>query len=252
MPTHASPAAIVPLIAGVFAGGLLQGFSGFGFALVAVPLISLFMPPAQVLPYVMVLQALLGLAGLPGAWARCHWRLLGWLSLGVVAGTPVGFWAIASMSPAMGRLAVGIAVAIAFVLLATGARISTRRRGLAATGAGVAAGVMNGLAGMSGPPAIALVIAAEIEAEEARATMMVFVFGAALAALAPMGAAGELGLGMARPLMLALPALGASWLIGSFLFRRTSARRHRQVAIAVLGALALATIGRAASELLAR
>ncbi|MDR3510745.1 MAG: sulfite exporter TauE/SafE family protein [Caulobacteraceae bacterium] len=245
-------ASMAPLLAGVFAGGLLQGFTGFGFALAAVPLISLFLPPTQVLPYVMALQAALGLASLPGAWSRCHWRLLGWLTLGVAAGTPVGLWAIAALSPAAGRLGVGLAVLTAFAVLATGARIPMRRSRLAATGAGVAAGVMNGLAGMSGPPAVALVVAAEMKAEEARATLMVFVFGAALAALAPMGLAGELSPRMAMPLLAALPALGVSWLLGSALFRRTSEARHRQVALGVLGLLALATIVRAAIELLGR
>ncbi|MDR3506659.1 MAG: sulfite exporter TauE/SafE family protein [Caulobacteraceae bacterium] len=240
---------LTPVLAGVAAGGLLQGFTGFGFAMVAVPLISLVLPPAQALPYVMALQALLGLAGLPGAVRLCRWSLLGWLTLGVAVGTPAGLWAIATLSPAAGRLVVGLAVLLAFAVLAVGLRVPGHGSSRAAVGAGVAAGVMNGLAGMSGPPAVALVIAADVRPEEARATLLVFVFGAALAALVPMGLAGQLGGSMAAPLAAALPALGLSWWAGSALFRRTTARRHRQVALATLALLALVTIGRAAFEL---
>ena len=61
--------AITLLIAllGVFAASVLRGFTGFGFGLAAVPLLSLVLPPAQVVPFVVVLQVVVGTGGLRGA-----------------------------------------------------------------------------------------------------------------------------------------------------------------------------------------
>ena len=42
----------------VFLAAILRGFTGFGFALAAVPLLSLTLPPARVVPIVVILQAI--------------------------------------------------------------------------------------------------------------------------------------------------------------------------------------------------
>ena len=48
---------------GVFAAAVLRGFTGFGFGLAAVPLLSLALPPAKVVPFVVVLQVIVGVGG---------------------------------------------------------------------------------------------------------------------------------------------------------------------------------------------
>lgn len=42
--------------ASVAAGSMFQGLTGFGFAIVAMPLVSLFIPPAVALPVLTMLQ----------------------------------------------------------------------------------------------------------------------------------------------------------------------------------------------------
>ena len=48
----------------ILTAALLRGFTGFGFGLAAVPLLSLALPPAKVVPLVVVLQVIVGVAGL--------------------------------------------------------------------------------------------------------------------------------------------------------------------------------------------
>src|ERR1700749_182616 len=55
---------LIITIIGVFAASVFRGFTGFGFGLAAVPLLGLALPPAQVVPFVTVLQVLVGLSGL--------------------------------------------------------------------------------------------------------------------------------------------------------------------------------------------
>ncbi|WP_374574693.1 sulfite exporter TauE/SafE family protein [Phenylobacterium sp.] len=251
MPPQVDVAHLAPLLGSVFAAAFLQGFSGFGFAIIAVPLLSLFMPPAETLPYVMAMQVVNALVGLRGAVATCQWRLLGWVALGAIAGTPVGLWAITTLSPALGRMAVSLAVIAALALILRGGRFRGRPTTPVSLAAGLASGVMNGLAGMSGPPVVALLVAADLQPAQVRSTLLVFVLGAGLAVLIPLGFAGRITGGMVQPLLLAMPALLAGGWIGSRLFLRASARQHRAVALTALAVLAVTTFVRAALELAA-
>ena len=63
-------------VLGVFAAAVLRGFTGFGFGLAAVPLLSLALPPAKVVPFVVALQvvAAWGLFGLLVAVRFFRWE----------------------------------------------------------------------------------------------------------------------------------------------------------------------------------
>jgi uncharacterized membrane protein YfcA len=65
------PATLLVAVFGVFAAAVLRGFTGFGFGMAAVPLLSLALPPAKVVPLVVVLQVIVGVAGLRTASRQC-------------------------------------------------------------------------------------------------------------------------------------------------------------------------------------
>ena len=62
---------LIVTMVGVFVAAVLRGFTGFGFGLAAVPLLSLVLPPAEVVPLVITLQVVIGGAGLRAAVAEC-------------------------------------------------------------------------------------------------------------------------------------------------------------------------------------
>ena len=74
---------------GVFLASVLRGFTGFGFGLAAVPLLSLALPPAQVVPFVVLLQVVVGAGGLRNAWYQCDWRAMRGLAPGLFVGIPL-------------------------------------------------------------------------------------------------------------------------------------------------------------------
>ena len=84
---------------GVFAAAVLRGFTGFGFGLAAVPLLSLALPPAKVVPFVVVLQVIVGVGGVRSAWRLCDWRAVGGLSPGLVLGMPIGLTVLTALRP---------------------------------------------------------------------------------------------------------------------------------------------------------
>src|SRR4029078_12106021 len=52
----------------IFAAAFIRGFTGFGLAVVGVPLLALFFAPAEIVPSIMILAILAGLELLPTIW----------------------------------------------------------------------------------------------------------------------------------------------------------------------------------------
>src|SRR5262245_1490350 len=107
----------------VLAAGFMRGFTGFGFAMAAVPLLPPVVPPARAVPFVVLLQLLAGVWDWREARKHAQWRSLPWLIAGAVVGTPLGTMSLALMSADWARLAIAGAVLLAVVLLARGLKL---------------------------------------------------------------------------------------------------------------------------------
>src|SRR3954471_22642447 len=105
-------ASVALAMAGVFAAAILRGFTGFGFGLAAVPLLSLALPPAQVVPLVVALQVIVGTGGLREAWPDCDWISVRRL----IPGVPLGVTILAVLTPDPVRLLIGGLIAFSVLL----------------------------------------------------------------------------------------------------------------------------------------
>ncbi|MGE0226804.1 MAG: sulfite exporter TauE/SafE family protein [Acetobacteraceae bacterium] len=230
---------------GVFAASVLRGFTGFGFGLAAVPLLSLALPPAEVVPFVVVLQVAVGLGGLRAAWRHCDWRAVGGLVPGLVMGIPVGLAILTSLSPNVVRLAIGLVIAASVVLLARGASLP-HRPSIALSGAvGLISGVISGLASMGGPPIVVYLLALGHSAVIVRATSIVFFMLSGMMSMASMSIAGLIDREVLIWAGLSVPVLFAGSWLGTWGFHQAKPHHHRATALAVLSVLAVVLILRA-------
>jgi uncharacterized membrane protein YfcA len=111
------------VVLSAFCAALLRGFTGFGFAIAAVPLLSLGLPPAQVVPLSVLLQILASLIDLRTAARTTDWRSLAWLSPGLVVGTPLGLMLLTRLSARHARLMFGLPIIGSALLLGRGLRL---------------------------------------------------------------------------------------------------------------------------------
>ena len=111
-----SPAVIAYCVICVFLAAIVRGYSGFGFSLLAITALSLALPPAEIVPSLFMLEIAASLHLLPGIWNDIHWRSIGPLLAGCVAGTPVGVWLLAHVAAPPMLTALGVIV-LAFTLL---------------------------------------------------------------------------------------------------------------------------------------
>ncbi|MBV9687606.1 MAG: sulfite exporter TauE/SafE family protein [Alphaproteobacteria bacterium] len=163
-----------------FVAALLYTISGFGFALLAVPLYLLLIEPRQAVQLAIILSTALSLAVVPGLRRTVSLPLLVRLSLGSLLGLPLGLFSFRYADQLVVRLGVGATILTFAVLLAVFRsredRIwtpfgQTPNRDLAA---GAVAGIATALVGMAGPPVLIYLLLAGTAGQTVRATLLAF------------------------------------------------------------------------------
>lgn len=109
----------------VSTGAFVHGFAGFGSSMVWVSSLALLLPPAQVVPTVLLFTVVASIGLLPAVWRDIDWTSLRWLLLGTAVATPVGVVALASLPADTIRMGIALIVLIATGLLWRGQTIAT-------------------------------------------------------------------------------------------------------------------------------
>jgi uncharacterized membrane protein YfcA len=219
---------------------IVRGLSGFGSALIGIGALTIVLPPAQVVPAFFGLELLTTVNLLPSVWRQIDWRSLRWVIAGCALTTPIGLTALAHLNPNPMRLVVSACLAtIALLMLSGVAQRFTPRSTpgpLGALATGGAAGVLNGAAGIPGPPAIVFYFATTGTAVS-RATLIAFFLFTDSYGLAWAGSTGLLaGVGW-RLVAVALPfSLAGIW-IGQRLYVRLDEAQLRRLIWALLAVL---------------
>lgn len=229
----------VALVA-VAAGALVQGSIGFGFVLVAAPVVGLMEPDA--LPATFLWLAFpLALWMVIREHSSVDWPGFTQLTIGRVLGTAVAGYVIATIAADTLAVAVGIAIVCAALIsaFASGIEVGTKGR----LGAGVVSGVM-GTIGAVGGPASALAYQKR-EGAEIRATLAAsFVIGLVLS-MAALALAGRMERWHFDLAVVLFPGLVVGLFVSSTVIRKLDARWIRPVVLvcAGLGGIAIALKG---------
>ena len=230
---------IALLGATVFVAGTVRGFSGFGGALIYLPVAGQVLPPFAVLTTVILFDMIAPLPNLPRALRDGARGDIARLVAGLLLFLPLGLYVLTLVPPEAFRWAVSLLSLGLLVCLVGGFRYRGRLTPPLVFGTGGLSGFLCGAAGLPGPPAILLYMAAELPPKVIRGTLMVFLMCADLALLGMLWVFGRLepdavlvGLG------LILPALLGN-LFGARIFRPEAEKTYRVVAYAIIAASAL-------------
>jgi len=230
---------------GVLAAALARGFTGFGFGLVAVPLLSLALPPAKVVPFVVALQVIVGAVGMRHAWRHCDWRAVGGLIPGLVLGLPLGLAVLSGFRGNPVRLVIGCIILLSVLVLWRGARLPPKPSRILTNAVGLASGIMSGLASMGGPPIVVYLLALSHETAVVRASSIVYFMFAAILSLLLMSLRGMIDREILLWSIASVPVLLAGTHLGAWAFRRSHPHHHRLIALIMLFVLAVMLIARA-------
>lgn len=218
--------------------GLIRGFSGFGSALVMVPLFSLIMPPVTVVPTILTLEVVASLQLLKGALPFASRRHIASISGFAVLGAVPGVYLAGVLDPDMVRWGLSATILFFVLLLSIRLTIPDTRRGLARALAGVASGFAGGIGAINGPPVVACLLGERLEAPVVRATLIVYFLLFDFAVVIAFSALGRFDLHDLMPVAVAFPALVAGNFTGALLFRRFQGH-YRVLALGLIAATAV-------------
>ena len=167
---------IVTLIA-VFVAGVIRGYSGFGFAMVAVSSMTLVIPPVRVVPLALILEVLASIRLVPQVWKDIDWYSLRWLLAGSLLATPLGVYLLANIPAKPMRISISLLVLVAAILLIRGWAWKQMPGRPLILGTGVACGALNGAAAIGGPPVILLYLSSPAGVTVSRASIIAYFLG---------------------------------------------------------------------------
>ena len=241
--------ALPPLVlsyacAAVLVGAVVRGFTGFGSSLLWVSSLTLVLPPAEVVPMVLMFEVAASAALLPAVWRQVHWRSLVWIVLGTLVATPFGIYLLVVLSADAIRLWIGVIVLVASVLIWRGARTAAAGP-MPALLTGLGAGLLNGSTAIGGPPVILFYFGSTAAVAVGRATIIAFFLASDSVGAGLMATQGLVTATVLWRWLLFLPLVGLGIWLGHRRFLGTEPETVRRLALGLLAIMALALLLRA-------
>ena len=168
---------LIVAIISVFVAGVIRGYSGFGFAMVAVTSMSLVIPPARVVPLVLILEVMASISLVPQVWKDIDWYSLRWLLAGSLFATPFGAYLLANVPAEPMRMSISVLVLVAAILLLRGWAWKRMPGSPLILTTGIACGILNGAAAIGGPPVILMYLSSPAGVTVSRASIIAYFLG---------------------------------------------------------------------------
>ncbi len=228
-----------------FGAAALRGLTGFGMAIVLVPLLGMVIRPDQAVVLAVLLQFVIGPVGMKHILADAH-RPSALLIAGcAVLATPLGLWLLAHTAPDVARIAIAVIAMGAFLIVILTRKAEAMPGKPVTVLAGLAAGVLTGFAAMPGPPVVPFYLRACFTPHQARASMMLVFFATAIAATVVSTLMGLATLHLALlTVLLLIPMLAGNW-VGGLAFGKVSPPVWQSMVALVLGVAGVSAVLRA-------
>ncbi len=230
----------LPLLIGAVAvAGIVRGFTGFGTALIYVPVASSVLPPVQVVVSLIVFDLVGAMPLTPRAARDGAPREVAWMMPAALTGLVAGLWVLTRTEPVIFRWIICVTALVLLVVLASGWRYRGDLGAVARAGVGGVAGFFGGVSGAAGPPVILFYMGGTRGTATIRANILLFLIFTDAVYIAVLFARGLLdAFPVAVGLLLILPyALGG--MAGQAMFDPARGRLYRGVSYAVIAAAAL-------------
>jgi uncharacterized membrane protein YfcA len=229
---------------GAFAGGFVSGLAGFGTGLMALGIWLHVLDPGEAAVLVVICSVVAQVQTIPTIWHAIDRARVGPMIAAGLLGVPLGGWLLTRVDPNAFRLAMGVLlVAFSVFMLFGRQRAHVTRGGHAADSAvGFAAGILGGLAGLSGPLPTIWAALRGWGKDERRGVFQAFNLAILLAAGLSHAIAGRFNADVAWLVPIALPGtLAGAWL-GARAYRRLSDRRFHEIVLGLLGVSGLTLV----------
>lgn len=232
------------VVAAIFLlAAVVQAVTGFGFSLVAVPLLALLISPVPAVVAATVASMLISVAVVRDDWEFIRLREVVVFTLAGIVGMPLGLWVITAVSDRVLTAVIAVALLVSTALVATGATLRSNRVTDAAVG--VTSGVMLTSTGLNGPPLVVSMQAMQMPPRPFRGTLSAVFLAQGVVAIALLAITGQMSDRAGISALVAIPMLLVGWLIGNRVFHRIDPVVFRRLVLVMLSVTAVVALAQA-------
>jgi len=241
-----NPAALIPAEIGLnaaiaicavaFVSGTARGFSGFGSALIFMPLASSIADPRLVAALLLIIDFVAAAPLLPGAWEKADRKATAIIVFGALIGVPIGTYFLSRLEPVTTRWIISAFVFALLLLLLSGWRYRGKDHAAVSVGIGGLSGFCSGLAQTGGPPIVGYWLGRPIPSVVARANIVLFFGASDLFSAVSYTTAGLITMNAILFAIVVGPVYGIGVWFGASLFGKASETVFRAICYALIAA----------------
>ncbi|MEH2612580.1 sulfite exporter TauE/SafE family protein [Bradyrhizobium sp. AZCC 1693] len=241
-----NPAALIPADVGInaaiaicavaFISGTARGFSGFGAALIFMPLASSIADPRLVAALLLIIDFVAAAPLLPGAWEKADRKATAVMVTGALIGVPIGTYFLSRLEPVTTRWIISAFVFALLLLLLSGWRYRGKDHAAISVGIGGLSGFCSGLAQTGGPPIVGYWLGRPLPSVIARANILLFFGASDFFSAVSYATAGLITLDAMKFAFVVGPVYGIGVWFGASLFGKASETVFRAICYALIAA----------------
>jgi uncharacterized membrane protein YfcA len=237
-----STTSLVFIVVTAFIAGLARGFSGFGSALIFVPLASSVAGPQVASPLLLLIDFSTTLTLIPNAARGADRRDVGIISIGALIGVPLGTMALAWADPLMVRWGIVALIVALLALLISGWRYPGQPTKPVTVSVGLVGGFFGGLAQLGGPPVVLYWLRDAAVAAVTRANIILYFAIADVLIIISYTIGGLWSTAILGLAVITGPLFGLGLWLGSKLFGKASDELFRRICYVLIAVSALISL----------
>ena len=242
LPIEVSFLGLIGCSVAIALGGFLRGFLGFGAALLMVPILSNILTPAVGLVIMYLVEVPTVLYLMPPALKTGKVKVVLPMVLALLFTIPIGFYFVVSLDPEIIRIVISVMVILMVALLASGWKPKGVINIWTMIMGGGFSGLVNGAAGVGGPPFVTVLMARNDDAEVTRSNIIITMGCMSLLTTLTQFVYGMMTVNLLIVSAFAFPIyIGFTWL-GAKYFNQSGISYFRKAALLMLILIALITI----------
>lgn len=225
------------LILGSFvtlAAAFTMGITGFGFALIAAPILLFLIEPKAVVIVNIILGSVICILILWESWRHARKKHFLLLAIGSILGVPIGVYILSHAATTTLKLVISALVVVFAVPMALGHSHRFKREHPVFGISGFISGLLASSTSLAGPPVVLALLNQGWEKKSLRATLAAYFLFVGLVALAALSISGALDVAFVVIALTYAPAALLGFFLGRKVLPRLNAELFRRIAALVV------------------
>jgi uncharacterized protein len=226
----------------VLIAGFIQSLTGFGFALMATPLLFFLMDPKAAIVLVVTMASVNMLVMTIAYRKDINTKRTIFMSLGSLIGVPIGTYVLIVLTPISIKLVVATVIIILSILLILNRTYYFKQFILWHMIAGFFSGVLTSSTSLGGPPSVLFLLSQNINKTEFLGTISITGLILSIITILMFVSMGLITPNILQTDLISLPALGLGFLIGTIVVKKINSQLFKNIAVGVVMSSAVLTI----------